>query len=89
LSPEPLLKTTFWVQVISVIQSSVLLMILLGGVFAKRVNLATPIIDRLCGVSANQPRRRNLDTHSNKSTQSQRNQQKQIVGYQFTIYVLK
>lgn len=58
LSPEPLSIPIFWVQVISVIQSSVLLllMVVLGGVFAKRINLATPIIDRLCGISTHFPK---------------------------------
>jgi membrane protease YdiL (CAAX protease family) len=58
LSPEPLPISIFWVQVISVIQSSVLLllMVALGCVFAKRVSLATPIIDRLCGVSTHLPK---------------------------------
>ncbi|GAC21129.1 CPBP family intramembrane glutamic endopeptidase [Paraglaciecola arctica] len=58
LSPEPLPISIFWVQVISVIQSSVLLMLMvvLGGVFAKRVNLTTPVIDRLCGVSTHLPK---------------------------------
>jgi hypothetical protein len=41
LSPEPLPMSVFWVKVISVVQTSVLLlvMVLIGGVFAKRVNL--------------------------------------------------
>lgn len=58
LSPEPLPMSVFWVQVVSVIQSSLLLlmMVLVGAIFAKRVNLSTPIIDKLCGVSTNFPR---------------------------------
>lgn len=58
LSPEPLPMSVFWVQVVSVIQSSLLLlmMVLVGAIFAKRVNLSTPIIDRLCGVSDNLPK---------------------------------
>ena len=58
LSPEPIPMSIFWVQVISVIQSSLLLllMVVLGCVFAKRVNLTTPIIDRLCGVSTHLPK---------------------------------
>jgi membrane protease YdiL (CAAX protease family) len=58
LSPEPLPMSVFWVKVISVVQTSVLLlvMVLIGGVFAKRVNLTTSIIDRLCGVSTNLPK---------------------------------
>lgn len=58
LSSEPLPMSVFWVQVVSVIQSSLLLlmMVLVGAIFAKRVNLSTPIIDKLCGVSTNFPR---------------------------------
>lgn len=57
LSPEPLPMSVFWLQVISVVQTSVLLllMVVLGSVFAKKVNLSTPVIDRLCGVSTNLP----------------------------------
>jgi membrane protease YdiL (CAAX protease family) len=58
LSPEPLPMPVFWLQVVSVIQSSMLLllMVAIGNIFAKRVNLSTPIIDRLCGVSDNLPK---------------------------------
>jgi len=58
LSPEPLPISVFWVQVISVIQTSVLLllMVVLGSVFAKRVNLTIPVIESLFDKSSNLPK---------------------------------